>query len=887
MPNGIDDTGTGALIQALATQGTTTPEGRARAEDILRRYEEGEAFAPEQELMKRMKDTADTSRQALIDARAKILGRERDTGEKWFRLASALARPTRTGHWAESLGYASDVMADELERQREFERAQQQEAFGLTQQIAGIDQSMIEQELALAMARRKAEAGLAGKALSILGKPITPPRQKTALAMDKEYIPEFSRWQTQGAAEAAKNLTELSIAVESLRTREDISGPMVGILPKPVRDVFVPESGTTQDAIEGIAQSSMKEILGSQFTQTEGQMLLARVFNPRLGEGENYKRASRLLKQLQEAAKNNQKKAEYFEEHGTLEGFKGVKRYSIEDFLLPEEKEEMTFPDGTKLVVPKGITEEQARTLYQERTGKVPGFKEGGAVTFAERFGTTGEVSPTEIEEEEDSLIGDVLTGAGLGALTGYGATDIGTRLMGMRDRLTPLSPAEKQILTAQEIGGEDLSQVATEIKRAQRQKVPTTLMEAGSPATRQLAEQALIAGGEKAEEVLEDVEERYKGARQRVTEKVNRALKPYPYFKRMDKLTSDLYENAKPLYEEAYAKYPGISLEDVPALEKILEAPDGKKAVKIAIRLLRNEGKKTGKEDAVGMVRRPSLEFLDYVKRGFDQLISKEEDKGSTPLGRSMRGLRNELREQLDIIAPEYKTARAQYAGDLEVLDALQRGREEFALLQPEEVVETLEGMTPAEHRSYRTGVAQKLYEIINAPSTEVNAARRLIGSPAMKQKLEALFPKQSEARIFREGLERELKLFEQTKKMTGRVERGRERRMQQELEKQQAGIRKSIREKLPSPVYSPLMAAIRFLTRPRLRLTPTVADEIAETLNAGTPEEINKLVKRLEPATKRRKRGKKWRGKAAGVGAAIGALTAPFLDDEIDTED
>src|SRR5690606_30140232 len=175
-------------------------------------------------------------------------------------------------------------------------------------------------------------------------------------------------------------------------------------------------------------------------------------------------------------------------------------------------------------------------------------------------------------------------------------------------------------------------------------------------------------------------------GHRERVAERVNQAFKPDEYFSQLGKLTENLYTRAKPLYEAAYKATPAVPQDEL--ISKILATPAGKKAIEQALNLYRNQPDKSiGRADALGMVRKPSLEFYDYVKRGFDQLINKEEAQGPTQLGRAYRELRNAFRDRLDEIAgPLYKEARQQYAGDLEVLTALQNGRE-FHKLQPAEL--------------------------------------------------------------------------------------------------------------------------------------------------------------------------------------------------------
>ena len=84
-------------------------------------------------------------------------------------------------------------------------------------------------------------------------------------------------------------------------------------------------------------QRNLRLILGAQFTEKEGQRLIARAYNPSLSEQENAKRVRNLIKQMQSAAEAKASAARYFEENGTLAGWKG-KLPSMRDFA-PEKAE--------------------------------------------------------------------------------------------------------------------------------------------------------------------------------------------------------------------------------------------------------------------------------------------------------------------------------------------------------------------------------------------------------------------------------------------------------------------------------------------------------------------------------------------------------------------
>ena len=74
---------------------------------------------------------------------------------------------------------------------------------------------------------------------------------------------------------------------------------------------------------------------------------------------------------------------------------------------------------------------------------------------------------------------------------------------------------------------------------------------------------------------------------------------------------------------------------------------------------------------------------------------------------------------------------------------------------------------MTFSEKDAFRSGVAQRIFEQIDRPSTDSNFARRIVGSPAMAEKLAAMFDKPADAKRFQAALLKETELFDKRKKL------------------------------------------------------------------------------------------------------------------------
>lgn len=158
-------------------------------------------------------------------------------------------------------------------------------------------------------------------------KPALTPGQK---ALDVAFAKDYNDFISQGGyAGVEKNIDQLKPIIETLNSGSG-SG-LSGNLPKVLRDTFDRKNSAIQDQVEEIVQSNLKTTLGSQFTAKEAENFLARTFNPRQDPKENAKRLERLITQTKKIALAKEEASKYFEENGTLAGFKGKTNFKISD----------------------------------------------------------------------------------------------------------------------------------------------------------------------------------------------------------------------------------------------------------------------------------------------------------------------------------------------------------------------------------------------------------------------------------------------------------------------------------------------------------------------------------------------------------------------------
>ncbi|WP_455363617.1 hypothetical protein [[Eubacterium] cellulosolvens] len=900
-----------ALMSLFGQFNTTTPEAQRYARDILDEYGAYD-WTAEEDIMERFRETAEESRAALKAAREDILAQEFDKRQLWLAAAQGFGAPTRTGQFGETIGNVAGLLREPMAEQREFERDKTNRLLELDQAMSAADQNLLMNEFAMQKLQRQTEGQMAREALKILGRPPraggagAPPRPMDApgiKSLDQKMATEYADWVTGGGAATKGKIALLDNMVGQLKSRDDLSGPWIGIIPKQVRDVVLPESANAQEVVETVAQESLKQILGGQFGQREGEMLLQRTFNPALEEWQNARRAEALMLKIQKAYDEKQRAMNYFADNGTMYGYDGKIEWTLEEFMPEETMRKVRMPNGDIIDVPSNLTTKKQVQQYYDRLREQRGYKRGGRVRssfrhrrkfqeggLVENFEELGEDYDEEFEDVGGFTPMDALRivgGASAGLLGGVGAEEAGTRLYEMNQQLTRPPRSEQLIGMAMDEGNVAPTEMVTEVKRGQRMGVPEVPLDVSGRTARELGERAIMASGPIGDEALDMLVERQAESRQRVRRQVEKGLRTPEFYSTEDRLTEKLYTQAKPLYETAFK----ATIPAPPWWGEMYDSKYGRKAIQLALSMMKESGASIGKANVAGMVERPTLEFLDWVKKGYDQQIFRAQGNNwhptaATPESRIIKQQKKRLVNYLDNNGPEeYKKARAQYKGDAEVLEALNMGRDSYYRMPVEEARRTLDAMSFAEKQALRTGFAQKMYEVIYAPTTDIAAARRLIGSPEMRGRLELLFDKPREYRVFEAALKREMDMWERNRGMIRRAEAGRTKRQIAnvlEMDDPLAAVKQQIGR-------GPTMWVLRMLPPygSKKSLTEKEADEIVRILTQGDVAELERIRPRLDYATEYAKKRGKRRGKAAMAGAALGAAIAAMSGDDEDEED
>lgn len=523
----------------------------------------------------------------------------------------------------------------------------------------------------------------------------------------------------------------------------------------------------------------------------------------------------------------------------------------------------------------------------QRLASVLPKFAKGPTGRMAATSGVQGSIAgagtATEGERGSGALQGGV-TSAVAGPVIAKTAQAVGAGAKAIKNKVAPSAGAVEERATnkvLEAMSRDEIDPVAARVKLEKDRAMGVTpmLMDV-TPSTKTLGEAVVTVPGKGRKILGGALEERLEEGRDVVGQRVVKDLaKGKDYVASEDSLVSKLRSNANNLYDEAY-KFGTVN---DPRILTVLEDDTFKKAYEKARSIAEKEmraaelrGEDTSRfvlkpiyqvdpEGNATRVEMPDVRTLDYIKRGIDAIIDEGfKGKGmSTAEANALKDLRKAFIGAIDesTIDPAtgksaYATARAKYAGDMEVLDALRLGREEYMTPKtlPEQARKLVTGMSEAERDALRTGAAQAILSKIQDAPQQINAAQRVIGAPATRKRLEALFDNPQEYEIFEAALKREAELFRNAQD----VVRG--SRTQPKAEavkdlKSGSGVLDVAGEAVDVAMGTPGSVVGRVLKylQARTTLDEQSAGEIAKMLKSASPQEIDDTLSRLERSSQK----------------------------------
>lgn len=541
-----------------------------------------------------------------------------------------------------------------------------------------------------------------------------------------------------------------------------------------------------------------------------------------------------------------------------------------------------------------------AGNLIQKAT-TLPRRIAAGAAEGAAAGGLYGAGAAGEGERVQGAVVG-----GGVGATVGAALPALGAGVratadaLGIRGAMNPQARAERAITDAIRKSGTTPGQLADDIERraAQSGAAPEVLADQ-SENLLGLSRAAQARPSTAKDRVAATLVER---AKQQGARLVN-ALETWSgtqvgnVRQTADALMNRQRTNAAKLYQEAFKDTRPIT---DPELESLLRVPYMQEAIAKARHLVTRRGEAFDEvftnvpsraaraRSALGMgdtpdavmevYRPPTIQTMDRVKKGLDELIATASGKaGKEGLGpealRDVTILKRRLVDILDRANPKYAQARAVFAGDAAMQDALAEGGM-ILKRDPREAAEVYASMTPGEQSVFRQGAIHAFRRLMEQTRGAGSAADRLAATAENLQRVKVLFQgRPIEEDRFLQMLERELRMSQSTRQGLGNSVTARLQQETRDLATNepilgQMAQERSVRGPLVQRLLDPLNARLQ-------GVHGSTADALAPMLTAGaqTPADLVALLRRLQaPAVRAAAQAQR----GAATSTATAGLTA-----------
>ena len=173
---------------------------------------------------------------------------------------------------------------------------------------------------------------------------------------------------------------------------------------------------------------------------------------------------------------------------------------------------------------------------------------------------------------------------------------------------------------------------------------------------------------------------------------------------------------DAKSLYDAAYSAGPSFNPQTAPGIDQLRNLPSFKEAMKAGQKRMQDLGLDISDP-------KNTLRALHETKMALDDMIESSMRSGSTNQARTLIDMKNKLLTDMEKASPEYRIARQTYAGDSEMLTAMNEGRNIYTLPEPEmrSLIKRFES-SPSEYDAFRAGISQAMLERLKAGGPQVD---------------------------------------------------------------------------------------------------------------------------------------------------------------------
>lgn len=417
------------------------------------------------------------------------------------------------------------------------------------------------------------------------------------------------------------------------------------------------------------------------------------------------------------------------------------------------------------------------------------GAAEGAVVGAGAAEGVVERIRPAATGAAVGAVAAPLVAGAGrLAGAAGSRALDI-TGLRPSREAagvvgrtvgriIDPIEERAEQGLAATLPEGQALADAVDRLSETTR---PLTIMDIDRNVAARARALTAVEGRAK-EEIPEFLAERVKGQGARVIDDAfaltGAATEEASVFETLKTITTRQRAVAQATYDEAFQHtIPRGLLADIEGVGDILSDPIWRKAYDRGVTIAAREGKDlaplaTVLAEGAGTVgpQQIPVEGFDFMKQAVDDVVTKLRRKGANNEARILGNQVRRVLRAVDNEVPSYGRARALFAGDEKLKEALALGQQLFNL-EPAEARAILAELGQSEREMFVRGGLLKMSEFIERPraGADIASRRPLFDAPRDVERMRLLFPTDEAFATFQRGVVDEATIAHQNRFVTG----------------------------------------------------------------------------------------------------------------------
>jgi hypothetical protein len=301
---------------------------------------------------------------------------------------------------------------------------------------------------------------------------------------------------------------------------------------------------------------------------------------------------------------------------------------------------------------------------------------------------------------------------------------------------------ADRLIVDALRKDGVDPNQALARLQGMQRGEA--TLADVGEN-TAALLRRASAAPGQARQETQQALSTRASERAPRISDDLRTLMSgSQDFYTDITDLMAKRRADADPLYKAAWANAPVITPQSAPNIWAMRDYPSFKKAMDKGLDRMRDRGLPLNSPENI-------FRALHETKIALDDMITNNIKEAHKNQAGILLDMKQKLLEDMDNVSGQYKIARQTYAGDSEMLTAMNEGRNIYTMeeLKLRDFMKRF-SKNPSEYDAFRAGIAQSMLERVRA------------GGPNADP-MQLVFPRGSEQRI--RGAFRDDQAFEEFK--------------------------------------------------------------------------------------------------------------------------